>query len=211
MNAPSWSRISAFRAECGQRFGTIRELPLCDGYREVVERLGPATRVLDVGAGVAQPLRARVLGERRTYATLDADPAGTFDYRSFADVPAGVQFDMVVAHQVLEHLPIPEGGQLVADVFARLAPGGLFIASVPNAAHPVRQWGDATHITAWPLGDFYGLLRSAGFDVVAMKRSNKQAYPWNPLKRLVIRWVCEVFRVDWCDTLLIVGKRPAGG
>jgi SAM-dependent methyltransferase len=46
---------------------------------------------------------------------------------------AGEQYDCVVAADVLEHTVEPE--RLLADIVARLAPGGAVLVSVPNFAH----------------------------------------------------------------------------
>ena len=46
---------------------------------------------------------------------------------------AGGPYDCIVAADVLEHTVAPE--QLLADIAARLAPGGSILVSVPNFAH----------------------------------------------------------------------------
>lgn len=199
--------FSRWRAECAERFGGVFELPVGDSYLEVVDRLSPTTRVLDVGAG-AQNLRRYVTGPQQKYYALDPDPEGPVDFRTWDEIPADLAIDVAVAHQVLEHVPMQVGFDMLDRVYERLVPGGLLIASVPNAAHPNRHWSHAFHVQVWPMGDLYGLLRSAGFEVVALKRANKFRPPWNPLKRLLLAWIRELYRMDWCDSLLIVGRKP---
>ena len=114
----------------------------------------------------------------------------------------------MVANQVLEHLTVADAFAMLRAAYEHLVDGGHLLATVPNAAHPVRQW-DPTHLTAWPMNDLYSLLRNAGFQVASMARYNKYPLTRNPFKRLVVNIVCETFRVDWCDSLMIVGqKRP---
>ena len=139
---------------------------------------------------------------------MDTDPDGEFDFRSFDEVPSDLFFEVVIANQVLEHLPAGDAFMLLESMHDRLADGGALLATVPNAAHPVRQ-RDCTHITAWPMNDLYSLVRSAGLDVVRMARYNKTRLTKNPLKRWVVMTACEAFRMDWCDSLMILGRKGA--
>jgi SAM-dependent methyltransferase len=208
--AESWSRTRGWLEECRNRFGEILDLPVGQpGYREMVRRMKPGARVLDIGAGKDQVLRGH-LKDGQAYATLDVDPDGSFDFRSFDEIPATRRFDVAVANQMLEHLPIRGAEEVVAGALKVLEPGGELVVSVPNTSHPVRYWSDPTHVTPWSLGALYCLLRAAGFEVVDIKRLNKYPLTRNPLKRWLIGAVCTTFRVDWCDTLLMIGRKAAG-
>jgi len=163
--------------------------------------------VLDIGAGVHKPLQQSASLPTQRYFSLDNDPTGDFDFRSFEEVPSDLTFDLMVANQVLEHLTIADTFAMLRAAYKRLVDGGHFLATVPNAAHPVRQWGDSTPLTAWPMNDLYSLLRNAGFQVISVARYNKYPLTPNPFKRLIVNIVCETFRVDWCDSLMIVGQK----
>jgi hypothetical protein len=42
-----------------------------------------------------------------------------------------------------------------------------------------------------------------------MGRYNKHPLTTDPLKRWIVETVCQEFRIDWCDSIIIVGaKRP---
>jgi len=181
-------------------------LPLWSPQEELGSLLNPATCVLDIGAGVNKPLKQSIRLSTQRYFSLDTDPAGQFDFHSFEDIPTHVEFDLMVANQVLEHLTVADVLATLRAAHGHLASDGHFLATVPNPAHPVRQWGDATHMTAWPMYDLYGVFRAAGFYVRALTRYNKHPLPRNPIKRIIVNVVCEVFRVDWCDSLMIVGQ-----
>lgn len=206
--ALSWNRLMRWRGECHQRFGSILDLPVCDVQTEIGGVLAAGLRVLDVGAGAHKLLQGKVTGAGAEYFALDTDPDGEFDFRSFEDVPSELLFDVVIANQVLEHLPAGEAFRVLESTHERLAGGGTLLATVPNAAHPVRQ-RDCTHITAWPMHDLYSLMRSAGLDVERMARYNKTRLTKNPLKRWVVMTACEAFRMDWCDSLMILARKVA--
>lgn len=209
INPLSWSQLTRWRNECVERFGTTTSMPTIKSpYHELEKLLKPNVKVLDIGAGTEKPLKKRVEGQGRAYFSLDVDQAGEFNYHTFEDIPTEQRFQLMWANQVLEHVPIHLGYQIVCGAFQYLEEGGWFLATVPNPAHPVRYWADATHIQHWPASDLYGLFREAGFEVPLLARYNKHRYPRNPLKRLVTGIVVEVFRMDWCDSLFIIGQKP---
>jgi len=208
LTGQSWISIMRWRTECFERFGAVLDLPIVRWPDpDLCGILRPGQRILDVGAGAHKPLKKLVAPVTDSYFALDTDPDGEFDYRSFEEIPSGVEFDLVVANQVFEHLSLEHAFQMARSAFGRLTRGGHIFATVPNAAHPVRQ-RDCTHITAWPVNDLYSLLRSAGFDVVFAGRYNKHPLTSNPVKRWIVRTVCQEFRLDWCDSILIVGVKP---
>jgi hypothetical protein len=203
----SWNRLMQWRSECYAKFGSVLNLPIRTPRVQLDGILGPHGRVLDVGAGAHKPFEKVITATGSSYYSMDTDPLGTFNFRSFADVPDNLRFDTVIANQVLEHLSVEAAFSIVASAFERIRNGGHFLATVPNAAHPVRQW-DCTHITAWPANDLYSLMRSAGFEVIAMSRYNKLPFTSNPIKRWIINIVSREFRMDWCDSIMAVGLKP---
>ncbi|WP_419805471.1 class I SAM-dependent methyltransferase [Terriglobus sp.] len=78
-------------------------------------------------------------------------------------------FDLVVAFDVLEHIPQNYLLDFVKSLVRKLKPGGLFIARFPNADSPfglLNQNGDMTHLTALGLGKVRYLSRELGMRVV---------------------------------------------
>ncbi len=205
-NRQFWGRLMKWRSECYSRFGAISEIPLATYEEELRQCLNGRTRLLDVGAGAHKPLKSYVEKAGLAYCCLDTDPDGEFNYRSFDDIPANESFDIITANQVIEHMGVDEAFDCVRNIFLKLLPQGLFFATVPNAAHPVRQ-RDCTHITPWPANDLYSLLRSAGFEVKSLKRYNKYPLTDDPFKRWIVETICQEFRMDWCDSLLIIGEK----
>jgi hypothetical protein len=154
------------------------------------------------------PFRTQVIQAKGIYFTLDSDPEGSFDFRSFDEVPTDMRFDLAIFNQVLEHMTVETAFGAVSSAYHSLSDGGNLLATVPNTSHPVRQW-DCTHITAWPANDLYSLVRSAGFHVTVMARYNKFKLTANPLKRWIVRTISRQFRIDWCDSIMVVAtKQP---
>lgn len=205
-NRQFWGRLMKWRSECHSRFGSILEIPVASYEQELKEIIEGRRTMLDVGAGAHKPLKALVEKAGVIYRCLDTDPDGVFDYRSFDEIPSEVAFDIVIANQVIEHMGVDEAFDCVHSIFLKLTSGGVFFATVPNAAHPVRQ-RDCTHITPWPSNDLYSLLRSAGFEILKLRRYNKFAPTEDPFKKWIVKTVCQEFRIDWCDSILITGRK----
>jgi SAM-dependent methyltransferase len=203
----SWSGLQQYCRECFQVYGTIHDVPIVDLHTELKRVVGSADRVLDFGAGSHQPMR-NYLKEGAEYFTVDADPAGGFDFAELSDVPTDLEPDLVTANQVLEHIPVVDDFDVVREIFGLLRPGGRLLATVPNTAHPVRQW-DPTHVTAWGVHDFYGLFRVCGFEVETLARYGKRKLTWRPIRRMIVKAVAKEFRVDWMDSLLVIARKPA--
>ena len=164
-------------------------------HRELLSRIS-ANRVLDVGCGEGF-LLAQIqddLPEARVTA-LDLDPATVAESRDccpsagvlVADAeqlpfPTG-SFDLVVACEVLEHLPHPH--QAVAEFRRVLADDGVLLASVPwepvwrmlNVARGayLSDWGNTPgHLNHFSRRDFLQLVEQSGFRV----REIRRPFPW---------------------------------
>jgi hypothetical protein len=201
----SWSRITRWRGECKARYHDVKRLPF-------VRHTGPwfkmlltkNSRVLDIGASVHKTRKQAITQPQQEYFSLDIDPAGDFDFHSFDDIPDDQLFDVMIAHQVLEHVKISEAYSIVQSAYDHLVTGGYLMVTVPNPMHPIRQWSDVTHITAWPYFDLYGLFREAGFTITKFARYNKYGRPKSPFTYIA----AIEFRMDWADGLVIIGQKP---
>ncbi|MDP2905337.1 MAG: methyltransferase domain-containing protein, partial [Candidatus Omnitrophota bacterium] len=165
----SWSNLTRWRTECHNKYGQEFDLPLIQfASPEFQKLLYPESRVLDIGASIAKTHQKFVNQLGQKYYSLDIDPSGDFDFSSFEDIPPEEMFDVMIDHQVFEHISLFSALDLLRSAYQHLHPGGSIIATVPNPAHPVRQWADATHVQHWPYFDLYGLFREADFQVIKM-------------------------------------------
>ena len=141
-------------------------------------------RILDVGCGpgwLAQALTAA----GHTVTGIDVEEADGVRDRMHrfirADLTQGLpaddeQYDVVLAADVIEHLPDPS--RLLADLSSRVRPGGSIIASVPNISHwyprtrvlagrfDYDQRGilDRSHLRFFTRRSFLRLVRAAGLE-----------------------------------------------
>lgn len=119
-------------------------LPATAAYeRWVAARVGPHTRVLDLGCGRGGIVER--LGALGHWTGSDPDLTSLGEHRRPAlarccahserlPFPTGV-FDLVVSSWVLEHLPDPR--TTLREVARVLRSGGRFVFLTPNALHPL--------------------------------------------------------------------------
>jgi SAM-dependent methyltransferase len=170
--------------------------------RFVVSRLASSQAVVDFGCGDGVILRQ--LG-RRTGRTVGVDhnpdaiavlaaagiEAHATPFEEFAADETG-SFDVVLAMQVLEH--VPDVRPLMESARRVLRPGGRFFVAVPNAEREVERFEPLDfpphHVTRWTPTDLTTLAAHHGFDVIGMhcepdgrgavRRSLKRRLPGAP-------------------------------
>ena len=159
--------------------------------REKVLARGGGLAVFDLGFG-AGLLARRIRPACRYLAGLELDPeaaeegARYFDQPVVGDLLEGIsgpwkeRFDVVVAGDVLEHLPRPE--DLLAALKPLLKPGGLLLVSLPNVANVTVRIGlllgrfayaprgilDRTHVRFFTRATGRALLEENGYRVVSV-------------------------------------------
>jgi len=187
---------AAWKEWDAEQFGRYSPLDAAYFAAELDIRVPPQERVLEIGFGngsalgwlkglgadvyavEANPIlveRARrLLGEKKAF--LDLEDAGLASL-------AGT-FTLVVAFDVIEHIPLTALPQVFSSLRGLLAPGGRCVLRFPNGDSPfgrVHQHGDPTHVTTLGSARVDYLARSAGLEIDAMRA------PALPLKGIGLR------------------------
>lgn len=169
-------------------------------------------RVLDVGCGSGLALLAmRKMGYSRISGTefspeqaeacraKGLDVSQTEDTTGFLKQRSG-QFDLLLAFDVLEHIPAPQQMEFAAAMYGALAPGGRLICTVPNANSVLAsrwRYNDWTHHFSFTEHSLDFLLFNAGFDPVTVYPAEFHERPklwWLPVGGSRHWWALRFFR-----------------
>lgn len=192
--------------ECFMRFGSIKDLPILKRHQKRIVDLYHSGKVLDVGAGKEKPLQKSLRLKDDLYFSLDNDPCGDFTYSSAEEIPNDERFSLIVANQLFEHISLQDSIDLFCILSKHLEKNGYLISTVPNIHHPVRQRTNITHITYWEYKALYMLYKYAGLEVIEISRYSKR-HPKGIIERILARYINQIYRIDWCDSILIIGKK----
>lgn len=196
--------------ECGQKFGTLFDIKvLNDPIRLIYDMYKlDAGKILDLGAGRDKPFYNSIKNKVKQgkYYTLDNDKSGDFDFKKVEEINDNIKFDLVFANQFFEHLTIDDSFDLMDKLTNNLNKDALFFATVPNIAHPNRWMSDFTHITFWNIQSLYTLFRFAKMEVIGVYRYSK-VHPKSRIDNFIAKKIGKIYRMDWCDSVLIVGKK----
>lgn len=204
----SWSAQYARRKAAAERFGkSVFDLPIVKHLRDVLLAAVPARgRVLEVGAG-QRKIEALLKKHRPAvrYESFDIDPHGEHDYRDWSEVPGG--YDCVLALEVIEHLPLAEIPDWLAQLAAVLKPGGRLVLSTPNTFYPPAYLRDATHCTPLCYDELAGLVTGAGLAVQHIYRVYNDPLPRMLLRRFVFGWLFRLLGLDFARQIALIAQR----
>jgi ubiquinone/menaquinone biosynthesis C-methylase UbiE len=163
--------------------------------RARLDRLAPATRVLDVGCGegvLVEEYAARLVIEG---VDLNYSSARVRQGSALALPFPDASFDVVLCLDVLEHLPHADQAAALGEICRVLRPEGDAILSLPNLAHLqsrvhfllagrlMRTASERKHPGDRPIGEYLQMLRAAGFRVV----ERRGIFPTVPVLAHVVR------------------------
>ena len=198
-----------------------------EAVRAWLDRLPPATRVLDAGCGEGVLVdeytgRLRIEGLDPNYAS------GRVRSGSLTDLPYGdATFDRALCLDVLEHLTFEEQPRALAELHRVLEPGGELLVSIPNLAHLqsrvhfllqgrlIRTASELKHPGDRPAADYIDLGRRAGFTLTA----RRGIFPTVPVVTRLIRrnprtllplhrWLSRLLPVPgWCFLNLLTFRK----
>lgn len=220
--APAAEDYLAWKDWRADRFATFSERDRRYYAWHLARALGPAHRsaaalqVLEIGFGNGGFLGwARGQGHQASGVEVSsalvarARAAGYTAFASPDELQAEARFDLIVAFDVLEHVPLAEVTAFLSGLAARLAPEGRILLRFPNTESPFGQWyqnGDITHVTALGLSRMRQLAPRSGLRLLHWG----ERLPWylepglaripagiyRSLRRLFERFLRKMYRLD---------------
>jgi SAM-dependent methyltransferase len=140
-----------------------------------------SVRILDVGCGMGMCLQALVKMGYSQVEGVDMDPGQVASGRAkglkvdlTADTSAWLreragQFDIVLATDVIEHIPLIHQIEFLRGVYTALKPGGSFLCTTPNASSTLAsryRFIDWTHTCIFTEHSLDFVLHHGGFESI---------------------------------------------
>jgi hypothetical protein len=183
---------------------------LCDSERLCFDAVREAASLLDFGAGDLRMQRKFLAaGFRGRYDTLDLGHEYRYTFADLSEVRDC--YDAILCLDVIEHLPLEEGLDLLKRLAGQLHPGGKLIVQTPNARcirHPLST--DMTHRQVYNAGDLWSVLTCLDLEVQGYRVAFGRPGFWGRLLDVPRRYlIARVLGCDYADNLLLIGRKLA--
>ncbi|MGZ3604063.1 MAG: class I SAM-dependent methyltransferase [Thermodesulfobacteriota bacterium] len=206
----SWSKLFDYRDQIHVRYREIWDLKILrKRFPLMVKNIRNGEKILDIGAS------NRNLEERLKrhypnliYKSMDVDRKQSHDFYSIEEIRE--TFDVIFLFEVIEHLELGEGVQLLKRSYDLLNEGGRLILTTPNVFNPSRFWRDATHRVAYCYDELGGLLLAQGFSITAMYRTYNDVSHRYFFRVYVMAPVHRYLGIDFAKSILIVAEKKLG-
>jgi len=203
----SWNQLIIGRDQIHKRYPKIWDLKLIKRPSWLVKRyLRPGMRILDVGASDKRmQKRVKDVYPDILYKSMDIDRSVPHDYHSLDEIDE--QFDLIILLEVIEHLELAQGVEMLGRLRELLVDGGTLIISTPNIFNPGRFWIDATHKTAYSYEELGGVVLSQGFEVLGIYRTF-HASALKYLLRLTLFYpLHRILNVDFAKSIVVLAVK----
>jgi SAM-dependent methyltransferase len=202
-----WGEQFQWREKVHQKYHDIWDLKIVRKRLPFILRyLKDGETVLEIGA------YNRALGERIKkyyphilYKSMDIDPTYSHDYSSLEEIRE--KFDMVLLFEVIEHLDLNEGMEMISKIYQILSRGGRVIMSTPNIYTPGKYWEDASHRTAYHYEELGGILLAQGFHINAMYRNYSDAFHRYLFRVYVMAPLHRYLGIDFAKSIIIIAEK----
>jgi len=202
-----WGEQFRFREKVHQQYPAVWDLRIVRKRLPfILTYLKDGEAILEIGAF------NRELGGRIKkyyphifYKSMDVDPTYPHDYSSMEEIRE--KFDVVLLFEVIEHLNLEEGGEMIRGIYQILNPGGRVILTTPNVYTPGQYWKDLTHRTAYHYEELGGVFLSQGFELLEMRRLFSQPFLKFIAKVYLFDPVFRFLGIDFTKSILLVAQR----
>jgi SAM-dependent methyltransferase len=206
----SWSKLFSYRDKIHESYPEIWDIQIIrKRFPLMLANIRDGEKVLDIGAS-NRDLEGRLKRHylNLVYKSMDIDQEQFHDFYSLEEIQES--FDVVFLFEVIEHLDLEEGVQLLKRTYDLLNEGGRLILTTPNVFNPSRFWRDATHKVAYCYDELGGLLLAQGFQIKAMYRTYSDAVHRYLFRRYVMVSLHRYLGIDFAKSILIVAEKKMG-
>jgi SAM-dependent methyltransferase len=205
----SWSKLFEYRDQIHRRYPEIWDLKILrKRFPLMVKTIQDGERVLDIGASNRNlQERLKRYFPKLIYKSMDIDREQYHDFYSLEEIQES--FDVVFLFEVVEHLGLEEGVQLLKRAYDLLNEGGRLILTTPNVFNPGRFWRDATHKAAYCYDELGGLLLAQGFQIKAMYRTYSDAFHRYLFRLYVMAPLHRYLGIDFAKSILVIAEKKS--
>jgi SAM-dependent methyltransferase len=203
----SWSKLFDYRDHIHQMYRDIWDIKILrKRFPLMLETIQDGEKVLDIGAS-NRNLEKRLKRHypKLIYKSMDIDREQFHDFYSLEEIQES--FDVVFLFEVIEHLGLEEGVQLLKKVYGFLNEGGRLILTTPNVFNPSRFWRDATHKVAYCYDELGGLLLAQGFQIKVMFRTYSDALHRYFFRLYVMAPLHRYLGIDFAKSILVIAEK----
>jgi len=202
-----WSRLFSYRDRIHKKYPEVWDISLIKKRPHLLRNiLRDGMTVLDFGAGM-KGMKEEIanLGINVIYKSMDVDRSNLHDYYDVASI--NDRFDVVMMFEVIEHMSLQEGLDLLKKLHSIINERGIIVLSTPNIFNPSRFMRDATHKTFYAYDELCGLLNIAGFLIKDVYRSYNDAFHRYFLKVYLLGWLFRFLGIDYAYSIFVVGEK----
>jgi len=202
----SWDYAYRYRNKARNQLPDFWRLKVIKKPLEILRKeVRPGDSILDIGAG------NREIGEKiskalktKNYKSMDVDRSQFHDYYSLNGIEEC--FEVVFLFEVIEHLSLPEGTELIKKAHSLLLPGGKLFLTTPNLYHPHRYW-DGHHKTPYRYDDLGGILMATGFTLKNIYRIYNDAFLRRMFRIHCAAYLHRYLNIDFAPSILAVAQK----
>jgi len=170
-------------------------------------------KVLDIGAGemwLKEALKIRNIEADYYGLDISTESGKKYDFYDIDSVTG--EYDLVIMQEVIEHLNLDKGLYYLKKAYEILSSEGFIAVTIPNILNPIQFFKDFSHVTYYPITDLYAILRSIGFQGVAiLRRIEIKPYDLSYKKLLIYKLRKILFRIMGFDfphgVMCMIGKK----
>jgi SAM-dependent methyltransferase len=205
----SWSRLFENRRAIHKQYPDIWDLRIVKKRLPLMlSIIRDGDRILDVGSSSREwEDRIKKHYPTITYKNMDVDREGSCDYRTLDEIKE--KFDIILLFEVIEHLPLEEGIDMLESIYGLLNDGGHLILTTPNIFNPSRFWRDATHRVAYCYDELGGILLGQGFRIVSMYRTYNDAFHRFLFRVHIMAPLHRYLGIDFAKSVFIVARKES--